>query len=174
MRVSPDRGASAVTLLPAGVPPESQTAHASSPAESTVLPTFEVRSATPDPAADDPADPLDGLFRCAFARTGSGRGAVFVNYGRVGVGRTPAVFDSLEAALAAIVRTVGYWRTHDEIRHRRSVWPYVRNRYSWDALRAFPLHREERDFVVVAHGGGPGEPRVVWPEPLAAPGDAPA
>lgn len=152
---------------------EPGTAHESAPDSlvSTRPPTFEVRSATPDPAADDPTDPIEGLFRCAFARTGSGRGAVFVNYGGVGVGRTPAVFDSLEAALAAIVRTVGYWRAHDEIRHRRSVWPYVRNRYTWDALQAFPLHREERDFVVVAHGGGQGAlPRVVWPEPVAAPG----
>ena len=52
--------------------------------------SFEVRSATPDPAAADPDDPIEGLFRCAFATAGAGRGALFVNYGRVGAAR-PAV-----------------------------------------------------------------------------------
>lgn len=115
----------------------------------TIRPIFEVRSTTPDPAADDPADPVQRLFPCAFARTGAAQGTLFVNYGRVGIGRKPAVFDSLEAALAAIARTVAHWHMHDEVRHRRSIWPYVRDRYAWDVLQALPLHRWEGDFVVV-------------------------
>ena len=66
--------------------------------------------------------------------------------------------------MAAIHRTVGHWQRHDEVRHRRSIWPYVRDRYGWDLLRSFPLHRVAEDFVVVERPVTlPSAPRVVWP-----------